>query len=1213
MGSCYTRDEFKEVEKKAVQAERKWQEAESRAQQYRQSYLEKCEKADELQMQLTSPRWIGGNAEALSTRVLATVDPLRNAIKAGDAVALRKAIEMVKPTLEEAENRAAFGSLVDIVVPFYTDAEAKMAGWSEVLSNIRAALPTEEGHDSPDRERARLSRRQAKTLFTTVRQASVIGVNLQRSDPNVVARAVAALLEFHVQQEGGVGNGLQQEIIRRVVVCAGSPEFDFTDLCSCLSFTDKEETPDNELFLQRATAFVDSHEIHEFKQTLAQLETILFFRSFMDKEDLGLTYERYLSLQADPWVSEYIQLAMSQYCPGKEMVQLAGSELQNEEDVQQVLSQLRLPQRPASPSRSMQLETPRMDWADTIDNLRSVFYWWAQIMQAKFDLLVLPHHTQVVCMLICLEFIQRRFSTLPKAGALIAEMGTGEGKSAVIASVALYCVVFLGRKVHIVVDDENLVERDFRNFEELFSKFKAKDGSPLQAHLCVSATRKESKFLKDASVVTRIHESAHIVYCEAKHIQSFYTQLAKQGGRNFDVVYRDRVLILDEVDALLIDEAPNVPFVYENPTLSKFATRVAEALQEQATPDELEAMATCAVERRVLRSMENAARVADKWALHTDYAFDDNTKRHFRVQGGRVNEGAWSLALEYKNFIDNYSSHISYQERLFVMSRPRAFRKYGSIVGLSGSVGSDVERSFLGKIYGAKFFKVPDFLTTCRNAVSYSPTPCGVFIEEDEESQTTTLCEKALRCRKKTPVLIIAADRQKATVLTHELQAVATSKGLNGKDVVRSLSRDLYENNPEKFKENLFQCTQPTDKRVAKCFRISVTDPRGGRGTDYRVTDADADRAGGLTLLVQQIPKQKRDWIQYLGRTARQGRRGQWMAVLNRRDYAEDVARFGQPLDASNAVETVLGWGVAEACKRIDVVHDEYHRGLRLNELCEQIAKHRLLTKPESSAVMVQLCNDFTTMSTKEIDELAGEITGLDPSQIPTEASAVGVDSSVHHALSRRQLGKLISGAPRSIIILIDRSSSMLTKDAASKSRFEVCRECIMTIFNKNVQDHDHLGLYTFEDAVRESFPLTEKGKNKKRLQSLISNLPEPEGLTRFYDGVSECMEHLLESPTELKFLIALTDGDDNMSEGQPDGQKVTALIKEGIPGLNLILITCGKKIKPKTVEIMESWTRVVQGHGNMGLYIPASRPDQLADAFAKVAAIIDTDGESEI
>jgi len=229
---------------------------------------------------------------------------------------------------------------------------------------------------------------------------------------------------------------------------------------------------------------------------------------------------------------------------------------------------------------------------------------------------------------------------------------------------------------------------------------------------------------------------------------------------------------------------------------------------------------------------------------------------------------------------------------------------------------------------------------------------------------------------------------------------------------------------------------------------------------------------------------------------------------------------------------------------------------------------------------------------------------------VPTEASDVRPDGTSPQSLSR---ARLMSGAPRSIALLIDRSASMQKKDAASRSRFEVCRDCIMTIFDQNVQEHDCLGLYTFEDSVRESFPLTEKGKHQKRLRSLIAALPEPEGLTRFYDGVSECIQHLLKSSTELKFLIALTDGDDNMSEEQPEGQKVTALLKEGIPGLNLILITCGKKIKPKTVEVMEYWTQLVQGHGNMGLYIPADHPEQLTDAFAKVAAIIDTEGESEI
>eukprot|EP00434_Breviolum_minutum_P010954 symbB.v1.2.009660.t1/scaffold593.1/size185935/11 len=66
-------------------------------------------------------------------------------------------------------------------------------------------------------------------------------------------------------------------------------------------------------------------------------------------------------------------------------------------------------------------------------------------------------------------------------------------------------------------------------------------------------------------LAARVDGSADICYCEAKHVQSFYASIARseQDARDFDS-YSGRVLILDEVDALVIDEEPNEPFVYPN-------------------------------------------------------------------------------------------------------------------------------------------------------------------------------------------------------------------------------------------------------------------------------------------------------------------------------------------------------------------------------------------------------------------------------------------------------------------------------------------------------------------------------------------------------------------------------------------------------------------------------------------------------------------------
>eukprot|EP00419_Tripos_fusus_P063769 CAMPEP_0172919808 /NCGR_PEP_ID=MMETSP1075-20121228/202847_1 /TAXON_ID=2916 /ORGANISM="Ceratium fusus, Strain PA161109" /LENGTH=229 /DNA_ID=CAMNT_0013779709 /DNA_START=11 /DNA_END=697 /DNA_ORIENTATION=- len=213
-------------------------------------------------------------------------------------------------------------------------------------------------------------------------------------------------------------------------------------------------------------------------------------------------------------------------------------------------------------------------------------------MRGKFNLLVLPHHTQVVCLLIFQRFLEaERLPTTPHA--LIAQVGTGEGKSMIVAALAIYVVVVLRKKAHVVVDDETLLERDFGTFKRLFDNFQvqvpparpnmASTVRPLTAVLCTSEDKCGGE--NDPCIKARVDPDADICYCEAKHVQSFYASIAR-GSRDFDG-YRERVLILDEVDALVIDEEPNEAFVYPNEDLSHMATSVAEALARGTPVNEL--------------------------------------------------------------------------------------------------------------------------------------------------------------------------------------------------------------------------------------------------------------------------------------------------------------------------------------------------------------------------------------------------------------------------------------------------------------------------------------------------------------------------------------------------------------------------------------------------------------------------------------------------
>lgn len=79
-------------------------------------------------------------------------------------------------------------------------------------------------------------------------------------------------------------------------------------------------------------------------------------------------------------------------------------------------------------------------------------------------------------------------------------------------------------------------------------------------------------------MIARVDPDVDICYCEAKHVQSFYASLARSCSGDFDEGYEGRVLILDEVDALIIDEEPNEAFVYENEELGEIATTVAGIL-----------------------------------------------------------------------------------------------------------------------------------------------------------------------------------------------------------------------------------------------------------------------------------------------------------------------------------------------------------------------------------------------------------------------------------------------------------------------------------------------------------------------------------------------------------------------------------------------------------------------------------------------------------
>jgi len=1151
---------------------------------------------------------------------LQELPPLQTAMELGDLRLLETELEKWK--FDALPDR--FGECKGVVQAVVKLAQERVITWRGVEYMLRDVMKEVEHLQTNN---AALTR-QCQRVFRVLKESQLTKIDLRRSDPQALDRICEVLLTW---QERTMlhPNEVQRLIVQKVVTWPHLGAFDFADMDICLRLVDRENC---EAFLSRAKQLVENESTapQDLKPRLSHIETMLFFLKYATLEDLQLTHAEFRKQAAElePEVAEYFKWAEQEYPPGCELVRVSpGKDLMDGKNVASVLQELRKPR------------DARMK--DGLGPFRDFFYQWALAMHNTFNLLVLPHHTQAVCLLAFRRFLESN----GQAHTLIAQVGTGEGKSMIIASLAAYVVVHLRKKVHIVVDDETLLERDFESFKGAFESFelptnntprkmwtsREKTSRKMHAVLCLSEERLATK-PPGPCYATRIDPTADICYCEAKHVQSFYASIARGDKPNFDS-YNERVLILDEVDALVIDEEPNDVFVYENKDLSRMATAVAGNLVKGASPDAVASSSKHPAAGRLVAEMSKEWARAKQMKAGEDFVFLKESGKYCALQSGRANPKSWSLALECRNFQDGLAREILFKERLFAASRPRVFRKYHRIMGLSGSVGSRPEQNFLRDTYGARFFKVPPFLKTCRGSPFHEALPVKlgqarreVYLEASAEAQVGRLVEIAFEARERVPVLVIAKDRGHADLIVDRLRQVARSRGVGAlsEDMVRSLSRTLYEANAEQWKENLNRSTLALGDGDArgKSWRITVTDPRGARGTDYRVDDLGVNSQGGLLLIPLTVPGSRRDWIQYLGRTARQDNRGQFCCVLNGEDFRAQSQKNKEalPVDGTQTViDKVLGWGDKDSQDRIQKSAALYNCGLRMNELCEEVFGKRgnILEDANVRESLVEVCQRFRWMSVREIDQAFQKLPNFDPTAVPTEAKDMGRPAELEGMPSATNGTRVIrqgtAGAmqgfqpPKIVMFCLDWSASMSSKDTGtSLSRFDTCLQCIQRIMRDQVRDHDLVGCVVFGPDVRIVFQPTPKGQGGKMLEMRIAGLrPQMVGGTKFFDAVAQSLQLMSQTmPADAaRWLVCLTDGDDLGSQPQNGrGEIVTRMLHDGSQSkLNMVVVTVGS-LKAINVQIIQAWVERVSKVGGLGRHIPEKNAAAIAQAFDVVA-----------
>jgi len=415
---------------------------------------------------------------------------------------------------------------------------------------------------------------------------------------------------------------------------------------------------------------------------------------------------------------------------------------------------------------------------------------------------------------------------------------------------------------------------------------------------------------------------------------------------------------------------------------------------------------------------------------------------------------------------------------------------------------------------------------------------------------------------------------------------------------------------------------ESTDGR--KYWRVTVTDPRGGRGTDYRVDDQNVDAQGGLLLIPTIVPSSQRDWTQFLGRTARQDRRGQFCCVLCSADYSPMSTKYREAVPADGGmgtVATILGWGDRDASERIQGSAALYNCGVRVNELCEELFGRRrdMLKDRQAREALVDACQKFRWMSVREVEEAFRRLPGFEPTSIPTESRDMGRPAeppAANPGNARSDMNQsprrvfLPAGPtpPKVVIFCLDWSASMMSRDTRTPlTRFETCVACVRQILRSNVKDCDLVGVVCFGPSVSTVIHPTPKGQGLKMLEQRIAGLrPQSSGGTCFYDAVAQCLQ-LFSQPglkPAARWLVCLTDGDDLGSRPQnARGEVVNRMLETGTTAanLNMVMITVGK-LQAANVQRIEGWAERIQKVGGVGRHLAVQDAAAISQAFDVVA-----------
>lgn len=269
-----------------------------------------------------------------------------------------------------------------------------------------------------------------------------------------------------------------------------------------------------------------------------------------------------------------------------------------------------------------------------------------------------------------------------------------------------------------------------------------------------------------------------------------------------------------------------------------------------------------------------------------------------RDTGVDLFQSQWNDALHQFLQLKHQTSFSNLNLKAIFISNRSYFRRYGLIHGLTGTLGSEIERNFLKKNYAVEFINIPT--ATPKKFVEELPIVVG-SLEEWRDSIVSKAIELASSEQKKRSALIICESINDADYL--QLGLVDKVQKMNSTITLENIH--VYKRSYEKFSILMGNDKDAKADKELCPGHIIISTNLAGRGTDIKISQ-ELNNNGGLCVILSYLPNNIRVEQQAFGRAARKGQNGSGILIIRNKSLLQNHSSHQRLNDTNNSNEVTM-------------------------------------------------------------------------------------------------------------------------------------------------------------------------------------------------------------------------------------------------------------------------------------------------------------------